>query len=528
MGDESKKQPAPDEPHLSRAGDIAKTVTPGESSLSETVFDEERGGITLPPAIGNVRVDAEIGRGGMGVVHRGWDAVLHRPVAVKFLLNAARDTNDPHFERFIAGARAEAAVRHPNIVAIHSAGLVENVPYLVMDYIEGPTLRELRAPDRPLSLASAVRIMWDAAEAVAALHKRGVIHRDLKPGNVLFDQEGHLFVTDFGLAALRRRSESSLSTAGTPAYMAPEVFDGKSSPQSDVYAMGILLFELLAGRKPFTGDRDALRAQHAEAPLPIAELPDSVPASITEIIERAAHKKELFRYKSADHFQRALRQEVATADLLREGAAELKTLVLTPRQEGAGRSSSDNREGSSSSSYFELLSEIAEKKRATREVPTPIYNPLATPIAKPPTAEPIPVDKPTAGPRLQADVPCIKCDYNLRGLPAGISCPGCGVTVASSLRSERLMFQPQTWFSRIARGLRLIFVAIPAAPFLIFVYGKGSYRRALKRVMTVRVSYDTLFGDVPTEEALASAADIHARASGTQGLSNGRTGIQTP
>ena len=468
-----------------------KTVTVGWAGSGRDAVD-------IPTTIGNVRIMEEVGRGGMGIVFRGWDEVLHRQVAIKFLLGVAADEGGLHFQRFFGGARAEAAVRHPNIVVVHTAGVVVKVPYLVMDHIDGPTLREITENTGGLPLAAAVKVMWDVAGAVAALHERDVIHRDLKPANVLFDQDGHLFVTDFGLASLRRRSDSPMATAGTPAYMAPETFEGKASPQSDVYAMGIMLFELLSGRLPFTGDLAALRDQHAHAPLPVAELADSIPASIVEVIERAAHKKEMFRYKRAEHFQRALRDCVATDELLHEGAADLRAIVFKLHEKEALERPTEKSEEPSTSTYFERLTEIADEKRATREQPhepvcaSPSESPLgngglrgvgaeASPVPHgdqpveagsipgPPSAEPARVAA------LVVDVPCAKCDYNLRGLSAGGRCPECGEGIASSLRPDRLLFAEPSWLRHIMRGLTVLYASVAATPVLFLVGGTASF-----------------------------------------------------
>ncbi len=346
-----------------------------EQTLSIRWLPHDRKDIAIPSVIGNVRILAQIGRGGMGVVCSGWDKVLRRQVAVKFLLGAVTDENDPHFQQFIGGARAEAAARHPNIVVIHAAGVIENIPYLVMDYIDGPTLREIITGAGGMSLAAAAKVMWDVSSAAAALHERDLIHRDLKPGNVLFDRAGRLFVTDFGLASLRRRSDAPAATSGTPAYMAPEAFDGVGSPQSDIYAMGIMFFELLAGSTPFNGDLATLRELHTNAPLPVEELGQSVPPPIVELIERAAHKKSIFRYKSAEQFQRALRDSLAgvpEAQGMGAGEVELKRLVLrcVAGQEAEPTGSEPVR--TPSSRYFERLTEIADQKRAKRTPPSEV------------------------------------------------------------------------------------------------------------------------------------------------------------
>ncbi len=455
-------------------GEAPKTVTVGWPAAG-------RDGVDIPAAVGNVRLGQEIGRGGMGVVLRGWDEVLHRQVAVKFLLGAAADKDDPHLARFFGGARAEAAVRHPNIVAVQAAGLIDGVPCLVMDYIDGPTLQELIEKFAPFPLPVAVKVMWDVASGVAALHERELVHQDLKPGNVLFDEDARLFVTDFGLASLRRRSETPTPIAGTPAYMAPEMFHGNASPQSDVYAMGIMLFELLTGRLPFTGDLPTLRDQHTRAPLPVTELASSIPASIVDIIERAAHKKEIFRYKRAEHFQRALRNSVATDELLAKGAAELKNIVFALHGKESVEQPVKESEEPTTTTYFDRLAEIAEEKRATRELTReaalerPVREDGAEALTLPPGDQPVeagpipgpPSAEPVRAATLVVDVPCVKCDYNLRGLPGDGRCPECGEAVTSSLRRDRLMFADRKWLSRIVRGLTLSYAVTGATPLLL-------------------------------------------------------------
>ena len=359
--------PKPDrgEPSPASAGEAADAST--DVTLTwEGTCDAPVGEINIPRQLGNVRLGEELGRGGMGVVFKGWDEVLRREVAVKFLLGAAPQEGDPHFEQFLTGARAEAAVRHLNIVPVYSAGLVDAAPYVVMDYIDGPTLREVGHRHGALSPAVALKVMWDIAGAVAALHEQGFVHRDLKPANVLFDRKGQLLVTDFGLAALRRRREGRLARAGTPTYMGPEAFEGRALPQTDVYALGVMFYELLVGAPPFTGDRDELCAQHTDAQVPLAQLADCAPEEVVEVIERALHKREVFRHKSAQHFERALRDAGATPDLLREGETELQVLITRTLARDARHSPTHPGEQTPSHTYFDRLSQIADQKRKSR------------------------------------------------------------------------------------------------------------------------------------------------------------------
>lgn len=400
--------------------------------------------VAIPRVVGNVRIDREIGRGGMGVVFRGWDELLHRQVAIKFLLGASVEEDDPHFERFFGGARAEAAVSHPNIVPVHAAGMVDDIPYIVMDYIDGPTLRELAGRVGRLSLASAVKVMWDVAGALAVLHERDLIHRDVKPSNVLFDRDGNLSITDFGLATLRRRSDKGQDIAGTPTYMAPEAFDGRASPQSDVYAMGIMLFELLAGRYPFPTDVATLRDQHTSAPLPVDELPETIPPSLVETIERAAHKKEMFRYKTAEHFRQALRGSGASDALLDQGAAELTRMLFESQEEEDAQALARYKPSTTTSTYRERLSKIAAEKRQSRLG-------IVARVMEPDTQQRGPPHISLIG----WDCSCVTCGYNLRRMTRDTCCPECGTPVRLSLDGEKLSEADPIWLARVCRGIDL-------------------------------------------------------------------------
>ncbi|HVR96248.1 MAG TPA: protein kinase [Thermoanaerobaculia bacterium] len=247
------------------------------------------------------RVESFLGAGGMGSVYKAFDPTLNRYVALKFL-----QWNDPTLaERFLHEARAQARVDHPNVCRVYEVGEVEGRPYIAMQYIEGRSLAELRDE---LSLEAKVRLVRDVARAVHAAHKNGLIHRDLKPGNILVeagDDGGlHPYVVDFGLA--REQDEQGLTRtgmlSGTPAYLAPEQAQGSSlDRRTDVYSLGVVLYELLTGTPPFMAPNAAaiLVRLLQEEPEPPRKLRPNTPADLETLILKCLEKDPGRRYDSA-------------------------------------------------------------------------------------------------------------------------------------------------------------------------------------------------------------------------------------
>jgi serine/threonine protein kinase, bacterial len=212
----------------------------------------------LPRLLGEFVVGPRIGQGGMGAVHRAHQLSVDRDVALKIIRPDQR--RDPSYRRrFLLEARAAAAIEHPHVVPVHSAGAVGDWLYIAMRLIEGPSLRELLRSAGRLEPAQAVSIVGQIAGALAHAHARGFVHRDVKPSNVLMCGD-HAYLADFGLAGRSEREDEltpSGTFVGTLDYVAPEVLRGeRASASADVYALGCLLYELLAGVPPFP-ERDA-------------------------------------------------------------------------------------------------------------------------------------------------------------------------------------------------------------------------------------------------------------------------------
>jgi serine/threonine-protein kinase len=269
--------------------------------------------VVIPRALGNVRLGEELGRGSGGVVFSGHDVMLDRRVAVKVLSQTPGGGGEADLSRFIEGVRSAAAVKHENILTVYSVDSVEGRPLIVMEHVDGMSLRALLRRGGGLQALLAVYVIEQIADAVAALHDAHIIHRDLKPANVLIDRDGGTHVCDFGLACRTADATpigSGEGISGTPLYMAPEMFDGTVSTQSDVYALGAMLFEILAGRPPFSAETmDEMKSRHVREPLPVERLSASgADETLTEIVERAMHKNRILRYKTARHFLRAVQQ----------------------------------------------------------------------------------------------------------------------------------------------------------------------------------------------------------------------------
>ena len=246
-----------------------------------------------------------LGRGGMGLVYQARDIRLGRIVALKTLAAAQYATRE-QLERFLDEARAVARLRHPNIVAIHAIGEHEGRPYLSLEYAEGGSLAQRMAggPMAPRPSAELVELL---AHAIEAAHRAGVVHRDLKPGNVLLTAEGVPKVGDFGLAKLMD-SDSALTCSGqvmgTPSYMAPEQAEGHSSrvgPTADVYALGAILYQALTGRPPFLGDSalETIKLVATTEVVPPTRLRPGVPRDLETICLKCLEKDPGRRYESA-------------------------------------------------------------------------------------------------------------------------------------------------------------------------------------------------------------------------------------
>jgi hypothetical protein len=293
------------------AADPAQGVldAPGFASLAELL------GERIPASIGPYEVLGEIGRGGMGVVCRAHDPRLRRDVAVK-LLPVTRADDEAARERFIAEARAASALDHPNICTVHDTGTLDDGRlYIAMSLCGGGTLADRLAEGR-LPVDQALGIAFELAAALEAAHAAGIVHRDVKPANVAFGERGEAKLLDFGVAVLGGESERGGVHAGTPAYMAPEqVRGGPVDRRADVWALGVVLFEMLAGRKPFEGaSRTAvLNAIVAAAPPDLRAHNPAVPRALARVVARAVAKEPDERYATMSELNAALRTAMTAA-----------------------------------------------------------------------------------------------------------------------------------------------------------------------------------------------------------------------
>jgi serine/threonine-protein kinase len=208
------------------------------------------------PNLGKYQIVEELGRGGMGAVYKGYDPLLERTVAIKLLAPHLVWEKD-FVERFLREARAAARLDHPNIIHIYDVGQADSHYYFVMAYLPGPSLKQLISQKGRLTLAEAVPILRQLAEALDYAHSKGLIHRDIKPANVMFNERGLAVLTDFGIvkAAQESKLTTTGATMGTPQYMAPEQILGKKiDARADQYMLGIVAFEMLTGNVPFDAD----------------------------------------------------------------------------------------------------------------------------------------------------------------------------------------------------------------------------------------------------------------------------------
>jgi serine/threonine-protein kinase len=252
---------------------------------------------------GRYELRSRLGRGGMAEVFRALDRRLGREVAVKVL--AGHLLSDPRsVQRFEREGRTAAALNHPNVVDVYDAASEGDTHYLVMELVEGPTLADIIAREAPLPERRALDIAGRIAAALQVAHERGLVHHDVKPGNVLFDTNGNVKVADFGIA---RAASSDITTIqGTPPYVAPEqARGGRADPRSDVYSLGCVLFEMLTGRPPFAGDgASSVIMQHLERPPPpVSDFRHDISPHVEELIRRALEKDPARRYQSAEDFR---------------------------------------------------------------------------------------------------------------------------------------------------------------------------------------------------------------------------------
>jgi serine/threonine-protein kinase len=262
--------------------------------------------------IGRYEVSGELGQGGMAVVYRGADPVIQRPAALKVVRKADLPADEAALvlERFKREAQAAGSLQHPNIVAIYEYGEDEEQAWIAMELVDGKSLREHLIEGWRPEITRLPSVIGDLLEALDYSHSRGVVHRDVKPGNVLVSTMGTAKISDFGIARIERSHLTQEGEVlGTPYYMAPEQFDGKPADErTDIYAAGVIVYEVLCGRRPFTGQGGNLMRQILDSPPPPAStFEPKLPVSIDMALSRALAKKPQNRYASAREFLDALR-----------------------------------------------------------------------------------------------------------------------------------------------------------------------------------------------------------------------------
>jgi serine/threonine-protein kinase len=255
------------------------------------------------PDIGKYRIVELVGEGAMGVVYKAVDSLLNRTVAIK-VMNDAIARQDELRARFLREAQAAASLQHPNVVSIYDLGEVDGHLYIAMEYVPGADLETIvRDKEAPLTLQQKLDVVIDVLTGLSFAHKRGIVHRDIKPANIRIGEDGRAKIMDFGVAHLASSKLTSTGASlGTPSYMAPEqITGGKTTPATDIFAVGAVLYELLTGQLPF----DAGSMQNlffkilTEEARPIRELTSGLPTALERVVQKAMMKDGAARYQSA-------------------------------------------------------------------------------------------------------------------------------------------------------------------------------------------------------------------------------------
>jgi len=267
--------------------------------------------------LGRYEILAELGKGAMGVVYRAIDPLLSREVAIKTVNMSSDPQEMAEYEaRFYQEAKAAGGLNHPNIVTIYDIGKSSNVAYMAMELLDGVELRALMKPGEPIAHARAVELAAQVADGLAYAHQHGVVHRDVKPANIMILSSGMAKIMDFGIARMRTaevRTQTGV-VLGSPRYMSPEQVSGRrAEPRSDIFSLGVILYEMLTGKPAFTGDDVTsvmFQILNVAPPAPSTLVP-GLPEMLDFIVAKALAKTPDDRYQDAAEFSRDLRSAKA-------------------------------------------------------------------------------------------------------------------------------------------------------------------------------------------------------------------------
>ncbi|MBI3755512.1 MAG: serine/threonine protein kinase, partial [Deltaproteobacteria bacterium] len=269
------------------------------------------------PTIGKYDIVEELGRGAMGVVYKGFDPKMKREVAIKtaHFDEIDADTREAVKERFFREAESAGNLKHPNIVTIYECGEESDLAYIAMEILRGKTLEPWCKKTGLLPPKTALKIIGQVCEALDYAHKNGIVHRDIKPANIMMLEKGEIKVTDFGIAKIQSSSHTKTGVVmGTPSYMSPEQLAGKKvDGRSDLFSLGVIVYEFLTGEKPFTGDTiTTIMYQIANAaPQPLHEHRKDLPPILQKLIDKALAKKPEDRFQTGAEFANAVRVCIA-------------------------------------------------------------------------------------------------------------------------------------------------------------------------------------------------------------------------
>ncbi len=285
--------------------------------------------------LGKYEISGILGKGAMGTVYDAHDPVIDRRVAIKTLaLPDATDTEaQQELARFKREAQAAGRLTHPNIIGVFDYGETATLAYIVMEFVDGPSLKSLLDKNERFPPAETVRIIEELLTGLQFSHDRGVVHRDIKPGNVMLTRDGQVKIADFGIARMESSSMTQAGTImGTPAYMSPEQFMGQTvDARTDIYSVGVLLYQMLTGERPFEGSMTAImhKVLNVSPPHP-SELSVTAPEALDPVVARAMAKRPSQRYASANEFARSLRAAFQGQMLAPEVIDIEATIVAAP------------------------------------------------------------------------------------------------------------------------------------------------------------------------------------------------------